>query len=253
MKLVSIIIPYYKKRNYIHRAIKSILKQSYKKFEIIIVYNDPDKNDLPYIKKIKKIDKRIHLIINTSEVGAGHSRNIGIKKCKGDFIAFLDSDDEWKKNKIKIQLNFMKKKSISISHTSYEVINSKNKIIGYRKANNLLSYKDLLKSCDIGLSTVMVDKKILINEKFPNIKTKEDYVLWLNVLKKTPYIRGINKNLTNYRKRKNSLSSNFFVSIVNGYKVYKNYMKMGHIESLYRLLILSINYLKKTYIIKNFN
>ncbi|MDB9821060.1 glycosyltransferase family 2 protein [Candidatus Pelagibacter sp.] len=97
MKLVSIIIPYYKKRNYIHRAIKSILKQSYKKFEIIIVYNDPDKNDLPYIKKIKKIDKRIHLIINTSEVGAGHSRNIGIKKCKGDFIAFLDSDDEWKK------------------------------------------------------------------------------------------------------------------------------------------------------------
>ena len=241
MKLVSIIIPYYKKRNYIHRAIKSILKQSYKKFEIIIVYNDPDKNDLPYIKKIKKIDKRIHLIINTSEVGAGHSRNIGIKKCKGDFIAFLDSDDEWKKNKIKIQLNLMQKKSISISHTSYEVINSKNKIIGYRKANNLLSYKDLLKSCDIGLSTVMVDKKILINEKFPNIKTKEDYVLWLNLTKRNIKIYGINIYLAKWRKLSSSLSSYKLQKILDGFKVYNVYMKFNYLKSFIYLIRLSIN------------
>ena len=241
MKLVSIIIPYYKKRNYIHRAIKSILKQSYKKFEILIVYNDPDKNDLPYIKKIKKIDKRIHLIINTSEVGAGHSRNIGIKKCKGDFIAFLDSDDEWKKNKIKIQLNFMKKKSISISHTSYEVINSKNKIIGYRKASNLLSYKDLLKSCDIGLSTVMVDKKILINEKFPNIKTKEDYVLWLNLTKRNIKIYGINIYLVKWRKLSSSLSSYKLQKILDGFKVYNLYMKFNYLKSFIYLIRLSIN------------
>ena len=241
MKLISIIIPYYKKRNYIQRAIKSILKQSYKKFEIIIVYNDPDKNDLAYIKKIIKIDKRIHLTINTSKVGAGHSRNIGIKKCKGDFIAFLDSDDEWKKNKLKIQLNFMQKKSISISHTSYEVINSNNKIIGYRKANNLLSYKDLLKSCDIGLSTVMVDKKILINKKFPNIKTKEDYVLWLNLTKRNIKIYGINIYLVKWRKLSNSLSSYKLQKILDGFKVYNLYMKFNYLKSFIYLIRLSIN------------
>ena len=149
----------------------------------------------------------------------------------------------------------MIKHSLPISHTSYIIINESGKKIALRKSKKIMSFNNILNSGDIGLSTVIIEKNFLKknNLKFPKITTKEDYVLWLNVLKKTPYIRGINKNLTNYRKRKNSLSSNFFVSIVNGYKVYKNYMKMGHIESLYRLLILSINYLKKTYIIKNFN
>ena len=82
---------------------------------------------------------------------------------------------------------------------------------------------------------------------FPKIKTKEDYVLWLKILKKISYIRGINKNLTNYRKRKGSLSSNILTSIINGFKVYKNYMKMGYAESIYRLIILSISYLKKKF------
>ena len=110
-----------------------------------------------------------------------------------------------------------------------------------------LYYKDILNSCDIGLSTVMINLNFMKknNFKFPKIKTKEDYVLWLKILKKTSFIKGINKNLTNYRKTKNSLSSNSFVNILNGYKVYRDYMKMGIIESLYRLIILSTNYLKK--------
>ena len=96
----------------------------------------------------------------------------------------------------------------------------------------------------------MIDSNFLkhLNLKFPKIRTKEDYVLWLKILKKIPYIRGLNKNLTNYRKRKNSLSSNSILSIVNGFIVYKSYMKMGYLESLYRLLILSFNYLKKKFI-----
>ena len=83
------------------------------------------------------------------------------------------------------------------------------------------------------------------NFKFPNIKTKEDYVLWLKILKKISYIRGIKTCLTNYRKRKDSLSSNTIVSIINGFNVYKHYLKMGYMESFYRLLILSISYVKK--------
>ena len=77
-------------------------------------------------------------------------------------------------------------------------------------------FKDILNSCDIGLSTVMIDSKFLKknNLKFPKIKTKEDYVLWLKILKKIPYIKGINKNLTDYRKRKDSLSSNIFASLL---------------------------------------
>lgn len=116
-----------------------------------------------------------------------------------------------------------------------------------RKAKKKLYLKNLLNSCDIGLSTVMIDFKFLKknNLKFPGIKTKEDYVLWLQILQKISFIRGINIKLTNYRKRKKSLSSNKMTSIINGYRVYKDYMKMGYLESFYRLLILSLNSLRK--------
>tara|TARA_B110001450_G_scaffold256483_1_gene287168 strand:+ start:2237 stop:2992 length:756 start_codon:yes stop_codon:yes gene_type:complete len=241
MKLISIIIPYYKKREYILRAIKSILNQSYSNFEIIIVYNDRDTQDLSYLHKIKKKDKRILVIKDSTKMGAGYSRNVAIKKSKGDFIAFLDSDDEWKKNKLETQLNFMQKNSCLISHTSYEIINDKNKIIGRRKAKKNLPYKDLLKSCDIGLSTVMVNKKILSNQKFPNIKTKEDYILWLELTKKNVKILGINMYLTKWRKLNNALSSNNIQKIIDGFRVYNIYMKFGYFKSLIYLIRLSIN------------
>ena len=141
----------------------------------------------------------------------------------------------------------MYKYKILISHTSYNIINELGKKISIRKAKKKLYFKNLLNSCDIGLSTVMVDLSFLKknNLKFPNITTKEDYVLWLTILKKISYIRGIEKSLTSYRKSKRSLSSNKITSIINGYRVYKYYMNMGYLESIYRLLILSLNYLKK--------
>jgi len=241
MKLVSIIIPYYKKRRYIFRAVQSVLKQSYRKYEIIIVYNDKDKKDLNYILNIKKKDKRIKVFEESSKKGAGYSRNIAIKKSKGDFIAFLDSDDEWKKNKLQIQLDFMQKNSCLISHTSYEIINNRNKVIGFREAKKKLLYVDLLKSCDIGLSTVMVNKKVLFNQKFPNIKTKEDYVLWLKLTKKNIKILGINIYLTKWRKLTDALSSNNIQKIIDGFRVYSIHMKFGYIKSLIYLIRLSIN------------
>ena len=241
MKLLSIIIPYYKKRRYIFRAVQSVLKQSYRKYEIIIVYNDKDKKDLNYILNIKKKDKRIKVFEESSKKGAGYSRNIAIKKSKGDFIAFLDSDDEWKKNKLQIQLNFMQKNSCLISHTSYEIINYRNKVIGFRKAKKKLVYADLLKSCDIGLSTVMVNKKVLFNQKFPNIKTKEDYILWLKLTKKNIKILGINIYLTKWRKLTDALSSNNVQKIIDGFRVYNIHMKFGYFKSLIYLIRLSIN------------
>ena len=97
MKKISVIIPYYKKKQLIKRTVLSVLKQSHKLFEIIIIYDDSDVSDLNYIKKIKKLDRRIKLIVNKKNVGAGFSRNLGIKKSSGDYIAFLDADDYWKK------------------------------------------------------------------------------------------------------------------------------------------------------------
>ena len=165
MSLVSIIIPYFKKKNYFISTINSILKQSYKNYEILIVYDDKDKDDLNFIKQVKKFDKRIKIIINNQNVGAGESRNIAVKACKGNYVAFIDADDLWLPKKLKKQVSFMEKNKISISHTSYNIIDEFSKKISFRKAKNL-KYKDLIYSCDVGLSTVMIKKKITFKKSF---------------------------------------------------------------------------------------
>ena len=255
MSLVTVIIPYKNNLKFLFLALEYVFFQTYKKFRILIIYDDEDRSDLLHInksisKKRVKQNYSIKVILNKKNLGAGESRNKGIKFSKSKYIAFLDSDDLWNKNKLKFQLDFMIKHQLPITHTSYIIINELGKKIALRKSKKIIHFKNILNSGDIGLSTVIIEKKFLKknNLKFPKISTKEDYILWLRILKKIPYIRGVDKNLTNYRKRKNSLSSNILVSLINGYKVYRNYMKMGHIESFYRLLILSINYLKKTYL-----
>ena len=245
MDLVSVIIPYYKKKEYIISTINSVLNQTYKNLEIIIIYDDPNKEDLNVLKKIKKKDKRIKIYINKKNLGAGRSRNKGIKLSKGIFVAFLDSDDLWKKNKLKKQIVFMKKKGIDASHTSYTIINSNNKIIGSRNAIDM-SYKLLLKSCDIGLSTVILKKEIITSKiKFANIKTKEDYVLWLKITLNNNKIFALKDNLTKWRKLEDSLSSSKLQKIYDGYLVYRKYMNFNLLKSFGFLMLLSFNYFLK--------
>ena len=107
LDLVSVIIPYYKSKKFIKKSVKSVLNQTYKNLEIIIIYDENTKKNLNFIKQICKIDKRIKLLINKKNIGAGYSRNNGIKHAKGKYIAFIDSDDTWTRNKLLLQINFM--------------------------------------------------------------------------------------------------------------------------------------------------
>ena len=246
MSLVSIIIPYYKKKIFIKKTILSVLNQTYKRFEIKLIYDDTDLSELSYIKEIIKIDKRISLIVNKTNIGAGYSRNQGIKKSKGEFLAFIDADDTWNKNKLKLQLNYMKMNNFKFTHTSYNIVNNKDRILKSRIARNFFKVQELLKSCDVGLSTVMIKKNLLNkNLLFPNLKTKEDFVLWIKILDKKIPLIAFKKKLTKWKKTKNSLSSNIVQKITDGYKVYKYNMKFGFFKSIYYLLILSINSLIK--------
>jgi teichuronic acid biosynthesis glycosyltransferase TuaG len=243
--LISVVVTYYKKKKFIKKTLNSILDQNYSKFEIIFVYDDNDKNDLQYIKNILSTFKIKKLIINRNNLGVAKSRNLAIKYCKGSYIAFIDSDDLWKKNKLSYQYNFMKKKSLLFTFTSYDVINENDKIIKSRKVNFDAEYDKLSKSNFIGLSTVMIDRKLLSKIVFPNLKTQEDFGLWLKLIRTGTKLNHISKKLSFWRKTKDSLSSNILYKFRDAFKLFYNYENKNLISSIFSVMILSYNKIVK--------
>ena len=237
--LVSLIMPYFNKKLFFKESLNSVLNQTFKDYEIIIIYDEGDKTDLEFIRKIIKKKKFIKLVINKKNIGAGFSRNKGINISKGKYIAFLDCDDLWKKNKLEKQIKFMKKNNSKFCHTNYYLIDENSKPYGLIKAKKELSYRDLMNSCDIGLSTVLLEKKLLLNCKFPNLKTKEDYVLWLKLAKSSIKIEGLNLNLVYWRYSKNSLSNSLMRKLLDAFRVYYFYEKKNLIYSFSCVIRLS--------------
>ena len=142
-------------------------------------------------------------------------------------------------------IKFYEKKKLLATHTSYDVIDIKNNFIKKRKAKDQ-NYAELLRSCDIGLSTVMLSSKLLKNKSyFPNLKTKEDYVLWLNITKKGIVFKSISESLTKWTDRPHSLSKSIIQKLKDGFKVYNKFQGHNFAKSLLNLLVLSLNFLKK--------
>ena len=225
--LVSVIMPTYNNSKFIESSIQSVLNQTYKKWELIIVDDCSTDNTYDLIKNI--IDERIIYI--KLDINSGHPstpRNIAIDRAQGTFIAFLDSDDMWFTEKLEKQVEFMLKNKIDFSFTSYNVISENNdKMIRTEKAPNRLNYNQLLKSCKIGCLTV-VYRRDFNKEKYfiPNVG-QEDYIYWLDLLKSIPYCYGMPEILANYRQSKNSVSSNKIKMARATWNIYRNHEKLN--------------------------
>ena len=243
MNLVTIIIPFYKKKKFFSKTLNSILNQSYKGFKILIIYDDDDQKDLIFLKRFK--NEKIRILVNKRNLGAGYSRNQGIKLTKTKYIAFCDADDIWLKHKLKKQISLMEKKNLDFSHSNYKIINDTEKVVGKMKIKKKLTYDGLLKSCDIGLSTVIIKTKYLKKNLFCRLKTKEDYALWLKLLRNGVQITGIDETLACWRKNSYSLSSNITQKFLDALRLYYFYEKFNLPKSLYCTIRLSIFYLVK--------
>ena len=243
--IASVIMPYYRKKIYFKEAYYSALNQNIKNIEIIIIYDDKDHSELNFIKKIIKNKKNTKLIINKKQLGVGVSRNVGINIAKGKYMCFLDCDDVWKRNKLSYQIKFMEKNFLDLTHTSYSVIDQNGKLLYSLKAKKEILYKDLILSCDVALSSVVIKKDIFKNYKFTKITTKEDYLLWLKLSKNNIKIIGIDKIFTYWRKVSNSLSSGMWQKIKDAFKIYYIYEKKSFFMSIINVFFLSFFSLNK--------
>ena len=140
----------------------------------------------------------------------------------------------------------MRSKNLNFCFSSYKKIDYKGKTIKTIIAPKVQNFDDLLKDCKIGLSTVILKKKILGNKlKFSELKTKEDLCLWIKLSKKNKLI-GYNKVLSSWRKLDDSLSSNTFQKIKDGFNMYYKHLNLNFLKSFYYLFFLSINFIIKT-------
>lgn len=244
--LVSIITPVYNAEKFIEKTIKSVQIQTYTNWEMILVDDLSQDNSGEIIKKIQKNDNRIKYIKLKENSGAAVARNTAIENANGRYIAFLDSDDLWKRNKLEKQISFMKENNCGFTFTSYEIMSEEginlNKIVQVPKKIN---YDGLLKNTIIGCLTVVIDRKLVGDFGMPLIRKGQDTATWLKILKNYEYAYGINENLANYRLVKRSISSNKIGALKRTWNTYRNVEKLSLIKSCYVFICYIINAIKK--------
>ena len=247
--LVSIIIPYYNDKKYIYRSVSSALSQSYQNIEIIIIDNENSLISKKILSDISKKSKKIKILSNKKEPNlVGIGRNIGIKNSRGNYICFLDSDDYWSKNKLRIQIKELKNQNADVLFTGFTAVNEKKKILYKVLPPNTLPLNTLIKSCPVCCSSVLIKKKCFRNLQFKNFRTKEDYDLWIKFSLKRYRIKSINNFLTFYTVRDSSLSSLHLNKIVNAYSIYSKTLKFNFFYSLFSVFRLYFNAFKKKYL-----
>ncbi|MCY9797020.1 glycosyltransferase family 2 protein [Citrobacter braakii] len=242
---VSIIMPCFNSGKTVIKSVQSVLNQSYQNFELIICDDNSTDNTMTLLREIK--DSRIVITKNSYRKGASGARNTALDLCSGYFIAFLDSDDFWHKDKLMQQITFMKDNTCEFSYSNYYVV-KEDRVIGTFYARETIGYNELLKKCDIGCLTVIITSRLLGLERFPE-GGKEDYRLWLNILSKDEKMSARNCNAIHayYSLSPFSLSGNKLKEVYRQWSVIDDQM-ISFERKLYCMLIYAVSGLCKHFI-----
>ena len=236
MSLVSIITPLYNSELYIDRTIQSLLKQTYKNWELFIIDDCSSDNGLQIAKYYSSRDSRINILQNNINMGAAVTRNNGIEASNGKYIAFLDSDDQWHPDKLSVQVQFMEQNKVGFTYTFYNHINEEGEEIYV--GDNLpkkVDYESTMKNNKIGCLTAIYNVHMFGKTYMKDIRKRQDYTLWLQLLKKTEYAYCVPKVLATYTVREGSISSNKLSLIKYHWHIYRNIESQSLVKSLYYL------------------
>ena len=230
--LVSIIMPSYNCGRFVRETIESVLAQTYTHWELLFV-DDCSTDDTEVIVKSFN-DPRIRFFKNEKNRGAAVSRNYALKKSKGRWIAFLDSDDLWRPEKLEHQIRFMEENGCHFSYTGRDFIDEDsrplNKMVTGPKH---ITKRSMFNFCWVGCLSVMYDTNVIGQIQIVDIKKNNDYALWLKVIKKADcYL--LNENLASYRVRRGSISNLSYLKLIKWhYRLFRESEKMSVLDSSY--------------------
>lgn len=244
--LVSIITPVYNAEEFIVQTIESVQAQTYSDWELLLIDDCSTDSSAELIRSFTDNDNRIRYVKLNKNSGAAVTRNTGLAMAKGRYIAFLDSDDIWKAQKLEKQMELIKEKDIGFVFTSYRyIMQDGSPMSKVARAPEKIDYNGLLKNTIIGCSTVLIDKKIIGDFRMANVRRGQDTATWLQLLKKTDYAYGIYDDLVWYRVVSGSLSDNKFTAIKRTWNTYRNVEHLSLPKAMYVFVFYAYNAVKK--------
>jgi len=232
---VSIVTPVHNGAVFILETIASVQAQTWEDWELLVVDDASEDESAEIVEGLAAEDSRIRLFRLERNGGAAVARNAAIQAAQGRYIAFLDSDDWWVPQKLEKQIRFMGEAQCGFSFTGLQRVDEAGGEIALFGVPGRVSYRELLKTNYIGCSTVMYDSAAFGKVEMPLIRKRQDYGLWLRLLKRTDYACGINEALTRYRVRSGSVSSNKATTSLFTWRVYREVEGLSLLRSTYCL------------------
>ncbi|ALX94358.1 glycosyl transferase family 2 [Serratia fonticola] len=234
---VSIITPSYNSERFILETYNSLLEQTHTNWEWLVTDDCSSDNTYKIVNEIAKKDERVKLASNLVNSGAAIARNKSLSRASGDFIAFLDSDDKWLPTKLAKQIEFMNDKNIDFCFTAYTLVDVhgllKNEDVDVKSPKSVC-YSDMLKKkATIGCSTVMLRRLAFKYIEMPDIRTGQDYVLWISLLKTGAKAFKLQEVLTMYRIVPGSISRNKFKKALRQWEIYRKIERVSFIRSIW--------------------
>ena len=239
--LVSIIVPVYNAGQFIAETISCVQRQTYDEWELLLVDDCSTDAGRELISQKSREDKRIKLIVQEQNGGAAEARNRGIREASGQYICFLDADDIWLPDKLRLELEYIKKvqheenPDAGFVFMGYEFADESDAGLGkVVHVPEYITYRQALKNTTIFTSTVMIDRnKIPDEDIYMPCIASEDTATWWHLLKKYGTAYGMDKNLVRYRRSAGTLSSDKLTAIRRIWSLYRRQEKLSVIESVY--------------------
>lgn len=232
--LFSIVMPTYNSELYVEEAVDSVLAQTVHEWELLIVDDCSSDRTMEILRRYEARDSRIRIFQKNENGGPARARNVAIEASRGRYIAFLDSDDAWRADKLKRQLSLFERTGAALVYSGYEKMDQyggrDNRVVVVPER---VDYKGLLKATVIATATAVYDTERVGRVRMPDIRKRQDFALWLKILRMGGEARAVMEPLAFLRKRPGSVSSNKVSAAAYVWRVYREVEGMSVVASLY--------------------
>ncbi|MGO4773626.1 glycosyltransferase family 2 protein [Flavobacterium sp. W22_SRS_FK3] len=236
--LVSIITPTFNAEKYIRDTLQSVLHQSYQNWEMILVDDASTDETVKIINEFAEKDVRFKLSRLSKNSGNGFARNVALEKAAGKYIAFLDADDIWFLSKLEKQIQFLKANNLSFTFSFYDCIDEEGNLLNRRvEAPANLTYEKLFFCNYVGNLTAIYDADYFGKITLEATQKRQDWRIWLTILKQIKVTKPVPESLAFYRIRKDSISSSKFKLIKHNFGVYSQFHGFNFVFSVFLMIL----------------